>query len=411
MLAHQIQVDQLIDQSSFSKSTKEQLHHVAHQFQQFYDVTGSFPGWEHLTSNELAVYVESLNQEGQTGDHINHIVTSLSQIGILLTSAGKYSRNPLTLTELYANYLANERRYSEETVIAYREDLRDFHQFLVNNGGFRDWTHVDQLDVQVYLTRLHDQRDAETTVSRKVSSLRSFFNFLLRNHLVTQNPFDDVQIKKHPRSLPRYFYEPEMNALFKAADGDGKPLDYRNRAVLELLYDTGMRVSECANLTLQQIDNDVKMILVEGKGGKQRYVPFGQYATEALENYYQNCRQPLMKKYHQDHQYVFINNHGKPITSGGIEYLLKQIMKKSTLTGTIHPHMLRHSFATHLLNHGADIRSVQELLGHSSLSTTQIYTHITTENLQKNYRQFFPRAKKEVTHHDHDSKQPINHQN
>ncbi len=397
-------INELVEHSSLSKSEQQQLLKTAQQFQQFYEVTGSFPGWQHLTSNELAVFVESLNQSGQPQTTINQTVTRLAQLGNLLVANQQLTANPLTLAALYVNYLKSERRYSTETMIAYHEDLKAFQQFLDQNGGFHGWTAVDRLDVQVYLTQLHDQQDAETTISRKVSSLRSFFNFLILNHLATKNPFDDVQIKKHPRSLPRYFYEPEMTALFKAADGEGKPLDYRNRAVLEILYDTGMRVSECAKLTLPQIDNDVKMILVEGKGGKQRYVPFGHFVTQALNNYYHYCRTPLMDKYHLDHQYVFINNRGKPITSGGIEYLLKQVMKRSTLTGTIHPHMLRHSFATHLLDRGADIRSVQALLGHSSLSTTQIYTHVTKENLQKNYRQFFPRAQEGGNLHDHDQK-------
>lgn len=404
MASKQLAIDQLVDQSQVDQPTKKQLKQTAADFQHFYDVTGSFPGWNQLSSNELAIYVESLNQSGKSREQINQEIQALSQLGDLLMTKGQISTNPLTLTALYANYLKSERRYSDDTVTAYREDLKAFQDFLTHNGGFKGWNRVDQLDVQVYLTQLHDQHDAETTVSRKVSSLRSFFNFLIKNHLAKQNPFDDVKIKKHLRSLPRYFYEPEMTALFKAADGEGKPLDYRNRVVLEILYDTGMRVSECASLTLPQIDNDVRMILVEGKGGKQRYVPFGHYAVTALNNYYRYCREPLMKKYHQDHQYVFINNRGKPITPGGIEYILKQVMKRSTLTGNIHPHMLRHSFATHLLDHGADIRSVQELLGHSSLSTTQIYTHITKEALQKSYQQFFPRAKEGATHDDHNPK-------
>lgn len=402
MISSKIEMSKLIANADCSVADKKKLQQTATAFQQFYQVTDSFPGWQKVSSNELAIYLESLNQSGQSRATINQQAAQLEQVGRLMVLAGKRADNPLTLSALYASYLTNERRYSDDTVTAYREDLKDFQRFLTANGGFHGWNSVDRLDVQVYLTQLHEKEDAETTVSRKVSSLRSFFNFLIKNQLVDKNPFDDVQIKKHPRALPRYFYEPEMTALFKAADGEGKPLDYRNRAVLELLYDTGMRVSECANLTLPQIDNDVQMILVEGKGGKQRYVPFGHYAIKALDNYYRFCRTPLMEKYHQDHQYVFINNRGKPITSGGIEYLLKQVMKRSTLTGDIHPHMLRHSFATHLLDNGADIRSVQELLGHSSLSTTQIYTHITKENLQKSYRQFFPRAKEGVEKHDQD---------
>jgi integrase/recombinase XerC len=154
-----------------------------------------------------------------------------------------------------------------------------------------------------------------------------------------------------------------------------------------------MRVSECAQLKLSQIQWDVQLILVHGKGDKERYVPFGNYAKDALHKYMKECREILMDKYHTDHDIMFINSHGRPITSEGIEYILNQIVKRSSLNTHIHPHMLRHSFATAMLNNGADIRSVQELLGHSSLSTTQIYTHVTQENLQKTYMQLFPRAK------------------
>jgi len=134
------------------------------------------------------------------------------------------------------------------------------------------------------------------------------------------------------------------------------------------------------------------MMLIRGKGDKERYVPFGRYAAHALRQYYESCRTPVMAKYEQTHQTVFINRHGAPITGGGVEYVLNQIVKKSSLTADIHPHMLRHTFATQMLNNGADLRTVQELLGHTSLSTTQIYAHVTKEHLQQDYRNFFPRA-------------------
>ena len=182
-----------------------------------------------------------------------------------------------------------------------------------------------------------------------------------------------------------------MDALFESVTGT-KPLELRNRALLEILYGTGIRVSECANLTIEAIDFDSSVLLVHGKGNKDRYVPFGSFAADALKEYLENGRALLMEKYHKEHPYVFVNHHGEQITSTGIEYVLNQLIKKSTLNSDIHPHMLRHTFATHLLNNGADMRTVQELLGHANLSTTQIYAHVTKESLQKNYRTFHPRA-------------------
>ena len=171
-----------------------------------------------------------------------------------------------------------------------------------------------------------------------------------------------------------------------------KPLELRNRALLEILYGSGIRLSECSNLKMSDIDLDSEVMLVHGKGNKERYAPIGSFAHDALMDYVENGRRVLMTKYQKEHDIVFVNHHGEPITPTGIEYVLNQIIKKSSLDSSIHPHMLRHTFATHLLNNGADLRTVQELLGHANLSTTQIYAHVTKESLQKNYRSFHPRA-------------------
>lgn len=301
--------------------------------------------------------------------------------------------------EQFMTYLQGERQYSPETVKAYQEDLDEFSQFLRDNGGIKPWTQIDQLDVEVYLSDLYDHHYARTTIARKLSTLRSFYNFLMSNGLATDDPFAYVQLKHHQNHLPRFFYEREMTALFTAAAGNANhQLATRDSAVLEVLYGTGIRVSECVNLTLHDIDFDNRIMLIHGKGNKERYVPFGHYASDALTTYVDAARTPLMAQYHQQHDFVFINAHGGQLTAAGVTYLLNQIIKRSSLTTEIHPHMLRHTFATHLLNNGADLRSVQELLGHSSLSTTQIYTHVTREHLQRDYRQFFPRATED---HDH----------
>lgn len=293
--------------------------------------------------------------------------------------------------KLFLEYLKVERQYSVDTIKAYQSDLEEFCTFLKENGGLKPFKDIDHLDVNVFMTDLFDRKYSRTTISRKLSTMRSFYSFLAKNDLVTRNPFAEIKLKKHQNHLPRFFYQKEMTALFEAAQSDS-PLALRDVALLEVLYGTGIRVSECANLRWQNVDLSLKMMLIRGKGDKERYVPFGQYCYDALINYRDQCRNEIMTKYHKQHDFIFINHYGDQITSTGIEYVLNQIIKQSSLTSKIHPHMLRHTFATQLLNNGADLRTVQELLGHSSLSTTQIYTHVTQENLQSNYRKFFPRA-------------------
>jgi integrase/recombinase XerC len=274
----------------------------------------------------------------------------------------------------FMTYLITERGYSEKTKEAYQRDLDDFSHFLENSGE-ASLIAVDHLDVRVYLAFLNDQK----------------YHYLLKHEKIKENPFSYVHPKKKQARLPRFFYEKEIELLFDSVNGT-KPLDQRNRALLEVLYGSGLRVSECANLTLSVIDLDNSVMLIHGKGNKDRYVPIGSYAADAIQEFIQDGRKKLMDHFGKEHDYLFINHRGEQITSTGIEYVLNQLIKKSSLTSDIHPHMLRHTFATHLLNNGADLRTVQELLGHANLSTTQIYTHVTKESLQKSYRSFHPRA-------------------
>ncbi|KRN98374.1 tyrosine recombinase XerC [Companilactobacillus kimchiensis] len=294
------------------------------------------------------------------------------------------------LIDKFVDNLMINHHYSKETKKSYLEDIDNFVSFLHQNGGFNGFTPIRRVDVETYLTYLDEKDYADETIARRISALRSFYNFLVKNKFIKSNPFDLVQLRHKGRKLPRFFYEKEMTQLFDAVKGDD-PLSLRNSALLELLYATGMRVSECANLLLDQLDFSNGIVLIHGKGDKDRYVPFGSYAQTALETYFDQSRKILMTKNHQDHQFVFVNNRGKGLTSRGIEYILNQIIKKTSLTSDIHPHMIRHTFATHMLEHGADLRTVQELLGHASLSTTQIYTHVTMEHLQKDYKKYFPR--------------------
>lgn len=305
------------------------------------------------------------------------------------TSGGIFLSNQ-KLIELFLNYLISERDYSVLTKKAYQEDIEQFNVFLQQTGD-SDFSKVTIQDVRIYLGELNENKLSRNSVSRKISSLRAFYQFLLRNNLAEDNPFSYVRLKKKNLRLPRFFYEKEMDVLFQVVKGEN-PLDYRNEAILEVLYGTGIRVSECAGIEMKDIDFELNVLLIRGKGNKERYVPFGHYAAVAIQQYIKKARDPLMKKYQKGHSVLFVNHHGDGITSTGIEYVLNQVIKKSSLTSDIHPHMLRHTFATHLLNNGADMRTVQELLGHSSLSSTQIYAHVTKEKLQKNYRQFHPRA-------------------
>ncbi|RXA70813.1 tyrosine recombinase XerC [Enterococcus hirae] len=295
-----------------------------------------------------------------------------------------------TWKDKFLRYLIVERGYSEKTREAYEEDLTNFERFLTESGE-DDLLKINHLDVRVYLSYLTDERYSRNSISRKIASLRSFYQYLLKEEVIKENPFSYVHLKKKNLKLPRFFYENEMQALFDSVKGE-KPLDLRNQVLLEVLYGSGIRLSECSNLKLAEIDFDSEVMLIHGKGNKERYAPLGSFAQDALQEYFEKGRKVLMDKYHKSHDYVFVNHHGEPITPTGIEYVLNQVIKKSSLDSSIHPHMLRHTFATHLLNNGADMRTVQELLGHANLSTTQIYAHVTKESLQKNYRSFHPRA-------------------
>lgn len=291
---------------------------------------------------------------------------------------------------LFVSYLKNQRGYSPLTITAYKEDLQDFFSFLKLSGG-GDYLNLEPVDVRSYLGFLYEKKYARNTVSRKISSLRSFYQYLLKNEILAENPFSYLHLRKGNLRLPKFFYEEEMNLLFESLAGT-QPLDYRNRALLEVFYATGLRVSEACQLKISDIDFQMEVVLLHGKGNKERYVPLGSFALDSLQDYFSKGRQVLMGKFHQEHDYVFVNRTGEPITDRGIRYVFTQMVKKSTLTSSIHPHMLRHTFATHLLNNGADLRTVQELLGHVNLSSTQVYTHVTTKSLQENYDKFFPRS-------------------
>lgn len=294
------------------------------------------------------------------------------------------------LVNEFVNYLIHERNYSDLTRDAYADDLEHFIKFLKETGE-SDLLQIELTDARIYLSRLADEDFSRATISRKISSLRAFYHYLQSHAYIDDNPFSYLHIKKSGLQLPNFFYDEEMEILFKATAGS-EPLDYRNRALLEVLFGTGIRVSECKDLKLEHVDLNFGILLARGKGNRERYVPFGEYAKIAIEEYLKETRTVLMTKYQKDHDYLFVSQYGDPISVSGIQYVLENLIKQTSLTSSMHPHKLRHSFATHLLNNGADMRTVQELLGHKSLSSTQIYTHVTKEHLLKDYNKFHPRA-------------------
>lgn len=290
----------------------------------------------------------------------------------------------------FISYLQNERHYSELTISSYQTDLLEAKKFWQENGGFDGWKNVQERDIQIYLQNLADRKLVRSSQARQMSSLHSFFRFLTRRKFIKIDPTQGITLRRGEKKLPEFFYGNELKQVFDSLKGN-KLLTMRNLALFELFYATGMRVSEVSNLTLRQIDLNLQTILVHGKGNKDRYVAFDDHTKKSLVRYLEDARPNLLKD--ETEQHVFLSNLGNPLSKRGIEYVMQKTFNQAGISGKVHPHELRHTFATAMLNNGADLRSVQELLGHSSLSATQIYTHVTMAHLKSDYEKYFPRNK------------------
>ncbi|WP_255259801.1 tyrosine recombinase XerC [Lentibacillus sp. CBA3610] len=288
-------------------------------------------------------------------------------------------------------YLQIEKNASPFTVQYYMDDLKNFFTFLQqeNISNFQDVTYRT---IRLYLTRLYERKLGRRSVSRKISSLKSFYRFLERNRQVTDNPFIHISLPKAAKPIPGFLYTEELEKLFEINDLTD-PIGQRNQALIETLYATGIRVSECQRMNIEDIDFSIGTMFITGKGNKERYIPFGRFAEVALETYINNGREKLQSKSTSSTNAVFLNARGGPLTARGIRLILNKMVEKAALTVHVHPHKLRHTFATHMLNEGADLRTVQELLGHDNLSSTQIYTHVTKDRLRNVYMNSHPRAK------------------
>jgi len=293
----------------------------------------------------------------------------------------------------YYNYLKNERSYSNYTIQNYIKDLHEFNNFLKTNS-FGNLLEIENNIPRYYLAYLN-QKYAPRSVARKLSSLRGFYNFLLREEKIEKNVFSDTSSPKVEKALPKMVYTEELENIFSTIDRS-TAIGKRDYALLEVLYGTGLRVSEFTNLRLQDIDFYNQTFIVVGKGNKERYVPFHDGIKAALLDYLNYGRDELAKRNKKEvTDILFLNFKGGPLTPRGVRVILNDINEKAENNLNISPHMLRHTFATHLLDNGADLRSVQELLGHANLSTTQIYTHVSRENLKKAYDKYHPMADEE----------------
>ena len=281
--------------------------------------------------------------------------------------------------ENYRNYLKYERAYSDNTVSAYMNDLNKYEEFLK-----KDILKSDTEDLEKYLKYIKNLES--TTVAHKITSIKSYFNYNIKRGIVSVNPADKVSRPKLTKHLPEYLTEEEVGKLL---DVEVKsPYDYRNKTILELLYSSGIRISELVNIKTPNYDSEECLIRIMGKGSKERIVPLGDYAVNIMNDYMNNYR-PLINKKHTD--YIFINNRGDKISRQFIFKVIKKEALKKGIKKDISPHTLRHTFATHLLKNGADLRIIQELLGHENISTTQIYTHVTNNKLKSDYETYFPK--------------------
>jgi len=287
----------------------------------------------------------------------------------------------------FLNFLIIEKGLSKNTIQSYESDIHQLYQWNISKNK-KSITEIKKIDTSQYVSYLFSQNLKSTSVNRKISSLKTFFNFLLKKKLIKANPFADQIMPKKPVSLPKSISEDDVVRLLDAPKADSL-IGLRDKAMLELLYASGVRISELVNIKFSDLDLERNIIKVYGKGSKERLVPFGEDAAQCISAYIDERKK---NKDIASIKYIFLNNRGSKISRHAFWHRLKEYCLEIGLKRDISPHTLRHAFATHLLNRGADLRSVQVLLGHSDLSTTQIYTHIAKQRLSELVKKHHPRG-------------------
>lgn len=284
----------------------------------------------------------------------------------------------------YINYLSLERQLSSNTIDGYKRDLEDFYKY--TNKKYKN---IDKNDIINYISYLNKKVGAKT-INRHIVSIKNYFKYLERNNYISVNPCTDITGLKTPKKMPRVLSVEDIDKLLDIDLKDA--YSYRNKAMLELMYSSGLRVSELLNLTISNIDLDMNLVRIFGKGSKERIVPISDIATKYLFEYINIYRNTLVKNNITD--LVFLNSRGNRLSRQGFFKILKEIALEKGIKKEISPHVLRHSFATHLLNNGADLRSIQTMLGHENIETTQIYTHVSNNYVKKNYEEAHPRSQR-----------------
>ncbi|MCB1145487.1 MAG: site-specific tyrosine recombinase XerD [Leptospiraceae bacterium] len=286
----------------------------------------------------------------------------------------------------FQHYLEVERGLSQNSIFSYVSDVKKLDRFI---NGEKQLLKVTQNDVQAFLREETKKNLSSRTRARVVASLRQFFSYLEDRKIISDNPMNDVEAPKVEKSLPDFLTVQEVQTLFKVFE-ENNPLELRDKAMFELLYSSGLRISEAVNLIAEDVDFTNLILNIKGKGGRERLVPFGEVARVLLKRYISECRQNILGDHYSD--YVFISRKGSALSRKSAWRLLKKYMLRAGIRKNITPHTLRHSFATHLLQNNADLRAVQELLGHIDISTTQIYTHLVVNELHDTHRRHHPRS-------------------
>jgi integrase/recombinase XerC len=290
------------------------------------------------------------------------------------------------LSEFLA-YLKYERNASPHTIASYERDLRQLAAYLQESGV--RWNKAGNVVLRGFLATLHEKKQKKSTIARKLAAMRSFYEFGLRKKWIAENPAKILATPKQEKRVPSFLSEEEAAALLDLPS-TGRPADLRDRAILELFYATGVRVSELVGVGLEDIHLDERLVRVRGKGKKERLVPFGRKAAEALRDYLRV--RPALLNVPPEERAVFLNYRGGRLTARSVERMVEKAIRRTAVSRRISPHSLRHSFASHLLGRGADLRVIQELLGHASLATTQKYTHVDVRQLLEVYKKAHPRS-------------------